>query len=772
MTPGDRARGAEVGRFEDEGLLRGTTRFVRDLRRDDCAHVAYVRSPVASGRIRSICTGGATAVPGVVAVLTAADLGLAPFSYYEAVPDELARPPLAADRVRMVGELVAAVVADTAAVAVDAAELVEVDIEPTDSVAVDARRATDEDAPALFDRPEGNVVMRYDRGHVDDLFDLAAHVERGSYPNQRLASAPMEPCAAVVRPAGDGLDVWATGQGVHTIRQELARIVGLDPHLVRVRSPAVGGGFGGRHSTPIEILVLGAVARHLSRAVTWEATRLENLLSMVHGRAQDHTVEMGFDDDGLIVGLRVHNLADCGAYPHFGPLMPFMSRKLACGPYRVPRVDYSWTAVATNTNPVGPYRGAGQPEATNGLERTIENAARSLGLDPLDLRRRNMVTPAEMPFTTPTGLTYDGGRYAAALDRAAELIGYDEVRAEQVERRRQGDTTALGVGFASYVSVVDTSSELGSVEVGDDGRIAVRCGTFSHGQAHRTTVTTVVAGILGVAAADVHYGDGDSAALDHGSGTGGSRSAMMAGGAARLAAEAVLDRARTVAARLLEADPADIVASVAGDGTSGLGVVGVPTSTLGWDALASAAAADNQPLAASIDYEPTGMAHPSGTHASVVEVDVETGLVRLRSHVAVDDCGTVLNRPVVEGQQHGGSAAGVAQALYEEVAYDDRGNPRSVTFADYLMPSAAELTSFTTATMDIPSPVSATGAKGIGENGAIAAPTSVQNAAVDALSHLGVTHVDLPLRPERVWRAIRAAWPGEPRGWPGQAGPS
>jgi CO/xanthine dehydrogenase Mo-binding subunit len=757
MTDVDSARTTGIGRLEDEGLLRGTTPFMRDLDRGDCAHVVYVRSPVAAGRIRSVRTDEATAMPGVVAVLTAADLELEPFSYYPAVPDEVARPPLAADRIRMVGELVAVVVADTAARAVDASELVEVDIESTDAVVVDARRAVDDDGPALFERPEGNVVMRYSRGRIDDLFDLAAHVERGSYPNQRLASAPLEPCAAIARPAGDGLDVWATGQGVHTIRQELARFTGLDPELIRVRSPAVGGGFGGRHSAPIEILVLGAVARHLSRPVTWEATRTENLLSMVHGRAQDHTVEMGFDDDGRIVGLRVHNLADCGAYPHFGPLMPFMSRKLACGPYRVPRVDYSWTAVATNTNPVGPYRGAGQPEATNGLERIIENAARSLGLDPLELRRRNMVGPDEMPFTTPTGLTYDSGHYSAALDRAAELIGYEQVRAEQAERRQRGDTTAVGVGFASYVSVVDTSSELGTVEVGDDGRIAVRCGTFSHGQAHRTTITTVVAAMLGVAAADVDYGDGDSAALDHGAGTGGSRSAMMAGGAARLAAEAVLDRARTVAARLLEADPADIVPLSSPDGTPGLGVVGVPSSAVGWDTLSRTAAAEGEPLARSIDYEAGGMAHPSGTHASVVEVDVETGLVLLRHHVAVDDCGTVLNRPVVEGQQHGGSAAGIAQALYEEVVYDDRGNPRSVTFTDYLMPSAAELPSFTTATMGLPSPVSVTGAKGIGENGAIAAPTAVQNAVVDALSHLGVTHVDLPLRPERVWRAIDRA---------------
>ncbi|MGI9612556.1 MAG: xanthine dehydrogenase family protein molybdopterin-binding subunit [Acidimicrobiales bacterium] len=752
-------------RFEDEGLLRGATHFTRDLPSADCAHVSFVRSPVASGRIRSIDTGEALSAPGVVAVLTAADLGLTPFSYYAPIGNDLARPPLAADRVRMAGELMAVVVADTAAAAVDGAELVDVDIEikSGEAALVDPRQATADDAPVLFDdRPERNVVMQYDRGRVDDLFDLAAHVERGSFPNQRLASAPMEPCAAIIRPTGStdqegsaGLDVWATGQGVHTIRHEMASMTGLDAERIRVRSPAVGGGFGGRHSAPIEILVLAAVARHLGVAVTWEATRTENLLSMVHGRAQDHTVEMGFDDDGRIVGLRVHNLADCGAYPHFGPLMPFMSRKLSCGPYRIPKVDYSWTAVVTNTNPVGPYRGAGQPEVTNGLERTIENAARSLGLDPLELRRRNMIEPDEMPFETPTGLTYESGRYAAALDRAAETIGYEAVRAEQAERRARDDTTMVGVGFASYVSSVDTSSELSTVDVGDDGQIGLRCGTFSHGQAHRTTIATLVAGVLGVAPVDVSFADSDSDALDHGAGTGGSRSAMMAGGAAQLAAEAVLDQARSVAATLLEADPADIVPLLSADGTRGLGVNGVPSSVVAWDALAAAAVADGQPLTASIDYESAGKAYPSGTHASVVEVDTETGRVVLRSHVAVDDCGTVLNRPVVEGQQHGGAVAGLAQALYEEIDFDDRGNPKSVTFADYLLPSAAEFPSIDTATMDEPSPASVTGAKGIGENGAIAAPTSAQNAVVDALAHLGVRHVDLPLRPERVWRAIR-----------------
>ena len=742
-------------RREDEGLLRGTTSFVRDLPSDDCSHVVFVRSQLAAGTLTHLDASAALGAPGVVAVLTAEDLALEPFSYFTPVPDDVARPPLVSDRVRMVGELVAAVVADTAAHAVDAAELVEVDIEPSEP-AVDPRRAGDPDAPLLFDRPEGNIVMQYERGRIDDLFELAAHVETGSYPNQRLSSAPMENCGAIVRPSGEGLDVWATGQGVHTIRHEMAQLMGVDDETIRVRSPAVGGGFGGRHSAPIEILVLGAIARHLDRPVTWQATRRENLLSMVHGRAQDHTVEMGFDDDGLIVGLRVHNLADCGAYAHFGPLMPFMSRKLACGPYRIPRVDYSWTAVATNTNPVGPYRGAGQPEATNSIERTIENAARTLGIDPLEIRRRNMIGPDEFPYDTPTKLTYDSGDYAGALNRAAKLVGYTDLRTEQADRRARGDQTAVGVGFASYISYVAADSETGMVEVADDGTIGVRCGTFNHGQAHETTVTNVVAAALGVAQTAISYNDDDSDALDQGGGTGGSRSAMMAGGAAQLAADAVLDQARHLAARLLEADPADIVPLTTDDGTSGLGVTGVPASILSWAALATEAHAAGTPLTAEVEYEPTAAAHPSGTHASVVEVDLDTGDVRLRAHVAVDDCGTVLNAPVVEGQQHGGSAAGIGQALYEEISFDDDGNPRTITFGDYLIPSAAELPSFATDTMDIPSPVSETGAKGIGENGAVAAPTSVQNAVVDALSHLGVTHVDMPMTPERVWRTINA----------------
>ena len=600
--------------------------------------------------------------------------------------------------------------------------------------------------------------MRYQRAPNEQLFELAAHIEVGRFPNQRLCSAPMEPTTVIVRPtAAGGIDVWATGQGTHVIKHELVKALGIDEDLVRVRSVAVGGGFGGRHSAPIEVLVVAAAARHLGRSLRWDETRTENLMSMVHGRTQDHRVEMGFDDDGRIVGLRVHNQADCGAYPHLGPLMPFMCRKLAPGPYRIPAVDYTWAGIVTNTNPVGPYRGAGQPEVTNGLERSIENAARSLGVDPVELRRRNLLRPDEFSTPTATGLTYDSGDFIAALDRAVALVGYEEVRADQRQRRDAGHRLQLGVGFACYVSAVDVSPEFAEVGIDHAGRISVRCGTFSHGQSHASTIGSLVAAEFGIDPSLIDYVDNDTDVAPRGAGTGGSRSAQMAGGGAVTAARAVVERAKELAAELLEADPADLVvmADPERGPTSGLGVAGVPTSVIGWGVLAAVAAERGQTLTEAVDFA-TPATYPSGTHASVVEVDTETGHVRLVTHVAVDDCGTVLNPIVVEGQQHGGSAAGIGQALFEEFVYDAVGTPRTVTFADYLLASAAELPSFVTHAMNQPTPASITGAKGIGENGAIAAPTAVQNAVIDALAPFGVEHIDLPVTPERVWRALRS----------------
>ncbi len=743
-------------RREDPDFLTGQALFLRDLVHDDCLHVAFVRSILPHATLVDVRVDAALASPGVVAVLTAAELALVPFRFYDAIPEPFARPPLAVDRVRAVGELIAVVVADSPSHALDAAEAVEVDLDPLPAV-LTADEALD--ASPLFPDTDSNVAMSYQRARNEHLFDLAAHVETGRFPNQRLCSAPMEPTAVIVRPTSEGgIDVWATGQGTHVIKHDLVRSLGITDALVRVRSVAVGGGFGGRHSAPIELLVVAAAARHLGRSLRWDESRSENLLSMVHGRAQDHRVEMGFDDEGLIVGLRVHNQADCGAYPHLGPLMPFMSRKLAPGPYRIPSVDYTWAGIVTNTNPVGPYRGAGQPEVTNGLERSIENAARAIGVDPVELRRRNLLRPDELASPTATGLTYDSGDFIAALDRAVDLVGYEEVRAEQRRRRAGGLRLQLGVGFACYVSAVDVSPEFAEVAIDRNGHVSVRCGTFSHGQSHASTIGNLVAAEFGLDPSRISYIDNDTAAIPRGAGTGGSRSAQMAGGGAVTAARIVIERAKQLAAELLEADPGDVLV-MAGDsepgGSAGLGVAGVPSSVIGWGALAAAAAERGEALTEAVDFN-SPATYPSGTHASVVEVDTETGHVRLVAHVAVDDCGTVLNPPIVEGQQHGGSAAGIGQALFEEFVYDTSGTPRTVTFADYLLPSAAELPSFVTYAVNRPTPASITGAKGIGENGAIAAPTAVQNAVVDALAPFGVEHIDLPVTPERVWRALHA----------------
>lgn len=755
-------------RVEDAGLLRGSTHYLRDLDAADCLAVAFVRSPVAHAVVRAVHTDAARSAPGVVAVLDAADLGLAPFRFFAQIPEAMARPPLAVDRVRFVGELLAVVVADTDAHAVDAAELVELDLDTLEAVVgVDA--ALDDAAPLLFPEHRSNVVLSYERPPRADLFDAAAVVVEGRFPNQRLASAPLEPDAVLVRPDGDRLDVWCTCQGVQMARRDLAGALGLAETQIRVRTAAVGGGFGGRHAIPIEFVVVAAAARHLGRALRWDSSRTENLLSMVHGRAQCHEVAMGFDDDGRIVGLRVRNLADCGAYPHFGPLMPFMGRKMACGPYRIPAVDVSWVAYATTTNPVGAYRGAGQPEVTNGLERIMDVAARRLGLDPIELRRRNLLTAAELPHQTVTGLRYDSGDYPLALEQAAGLAGVEEVRRRQQQQRRDGQTQRVGVGVACYVSCTASGTEYGAVEVARDGTVTVRAGTSNHGQSHPTVIGGAVAERLGIPIERIRYIDNDSDAVPRGEGTGGSRSAQMAGSATLRAADAVLDAARLLAAARLEARPEDIVV-VAPDanGPGGLAVAGVPARAVGWAELAelaeSAESAESGTaggLRAEVDLELDGATFSSGAHASVVEVDLETGSVRVLRHVAVDDCGTVLDHTVVAGQQHGGSVAGIGQALYEEVAYDADGTPRSTTFVDYLLPSAAEVPAIDTLTLGIPTPIAPNGAKGVGENGAIAAPSSVQNAVLDALAEFGITHLDLPLTPQRIWHALAGARTGD-----------
>src|SRR5581483_6990445 len=499
----------------------------------------------------------------------------------------------------------------------------------------------------------------------------------------------------------------------------------------------------------------------LGRPVKWVETRSENLVAMPHGRGQRQWVELGLRRDGTIVGLRCRIIGDGGAYAGFGGALAGWTTKLmAQGPYRIPRIGCDVATVATNTTPMGAFRGAGRPEATAFLERILDMAAAELGLDTAEIRRRNFLAPDDFPVETVMGATYDSGDYGAALSEALRRAGYDALRAEQAERRRRGDPRLLGIGMAAYVEVTagGNSAEWGSVEVHTDGTVTVKVGTSAHGQGHATAHAMLVADRLGVPLEAVRFVQSDTAVVPTGGGTGGSRSLQLGGSAVAGAAEAVLERGRMLAARLLEAAESDIV--VTADGR--LGVAGVPARALSWAELAVAGEKQGAPLLAEQDFTQAGATFPFGAHVAVVEVDSETGLVTPIRHVAVDDCGRVLNPLLVAGQQHGGIAQGIGQALWEAVAYDADGNPLTATLADYGMPSAAELPPFEAAGTETPTPLNPLGAKGIGESGTVGSMPAVQNAVVDALGHLGVRHIDTPLTPERVWRALRDAAAGRP----------
>jgi carbon-monoxide dehydrogenase large subunit len=542
----------------------------------------------------------------------------------------------------------------------------------------------------------------------------------------------------------------------HGWRNQAVDLFGLDPARLRVVAPHVGGGFGGKAAVIPEHAVAVAVALRLGRPVKWVESRSENLVAMPHGRGQVHYIELGLQRDGTIVGLRCRVIGDAGAYAGFGGgLAGWTTKLMAQGPYRIPKIGYDVATVATNTTPMGAFRGAGRPEAAAFLERILDMAADELGVDPAELRRRNFLPPDGFPVTTLMGANYDSGDYDAALSEALRLVGYDALRAEQEERRRRGDRLLLGIGMAAYVEVTagGSQTEWGGVEVHTDGTVTVKVGTSSHGQGHATAFAMLVADRLRVPLEAVRFVQSDTALVPTGGGTGGSRSLQLGGNAVAGAAEAVLAAGRSLAASLLEASEGDIVLSEDGR----LGVAGVPARALSWADLAVAGEKQGAPLLAEHDFTQPGATFPFGAHVAVVEVDTETGLVRPVRHVAVDDCGRVLNPLLVTGQQHGGIAQGIGQALWEAVVFDADGNPLTATLADYGMPSAAELVSFEAAGTQTPTPHNPLGAKGIGESGTVGSMPAVQNAVVDALSDLGVRHLDTPLTPERVWAAIRDA---------------
>jgi carbon-monoxide dehydrogenase large subunit len=698
-------------------------------------------------------------MPGVVAILTAADLGLPPRVGFPMVPPALARPPLAEGKVRFVGEPVAVVVAETRETAVDASQAVSIDLTRLDVVA-DGAVSLHGSPVTLFPGHGSNVAGHFASGTDEDPTVDADVTVRARFVNQRLAPVPMEPDAIVAVPEAGRLTVWATSQTPFQLRAAIASSLGIDESTVRVVVPDMGGGFGAKAGARPELIVAAAVAKRLGRPVQWVETRTENLMTMTHGRGQVQEVELSATRDGRLVGLRLHVLADIGAYPGVAMLLPFLTGQMSSGVYDIPRIRFEANAVVTNTAPVGAYRGAGRPEAAAMIERAMDMLAVELGIDAAELRMRNLIPADRFPHTTAGGATYDSGDYSKAFAALLELADYKGLRAEQARRRERGDRVRMGIGLSIYVEVTAAGigPEWGSVAIQESGSVLVRCGTTSFGQGHETTLAQIAAEQLEVPLESVQVVHSDTDAVERGLGSVGSRSMQHGGSAVHVAAGEVRDKARDLAAHLLEASPEDIVFR-----SATIGVAGVPERGLTWAMLAAAAAdAGRLPegmtpgLSAAVDFNGEG-SYPFGAHCAVVEVDVETGEARLLRFFAVDDCGRIINPLLAEGQVHGGIGQGVGQALYEEVLYDDQANPLTASMLDYMVPSIGEIPEVITATTVTLSPHNPLGAKGVGESGTIGSTPAVQNAVVDALSDLGVRHLDMPITPERVWRAIAEA---------------
>ncbi len=761
--------GNAVVRLEDPVLLVGSGKYVDDLDAPGAAHVVFVRSSMAHGTVQSVDVDAARAMPGVLAVYHAGDdLGLAPFQSFPMLPPTFNRPVFAKDRVRFVGDIVAAIVAETRAQAVDAAEAVVTDIDPLPAV-VSQQGALAQDAPILFPDHGSNVCFATAFGaEEEDPLEGAEVVAEVTMVSQRLAGVPMEPngCLMVPGEPSGGITCWISHQAPHSVLPAVAGALGLDPAVVRVVCPWVGGGFGPKAAGYVEYLVAAAAAMRLGRAVRWMETRSEDMVSLVHGRDYSMTAKLGLTRDGKIVGLDASVVAAAGAYPALGAVLPMLTQMMAVGVYDIPRVRFQGTTVVTNNTPVGAYRGAGRPEATQLIERVLDVAADKLGIDPADVRRRNFLDPESFPLTTTTGGAYDSGEYAKALDAALAAAGYDELRADQARRRAAGDRVQLGIGLSAYVEVtapLGLHTEYGAVEVHEDGTASMAVGTSAHGQGHHTAFAMVASEVLGIEMDKIRLVNSDTAAVPRGAGTMGSRSLQTAGNAVYAASKHVLARAQKIAGHLLEASPDDIVA-----GNGGVHVAGVPGRTISWQELAGVSRDASRlpeglepgPLRYEGDFDGTNSTFPFGAHVSVVEVDTETGQVTMRRHVAVDDCGRILNPLLVNGQQHGGIAQGAAQALFEWVQYDEDGNPLTTNLMDYAVPAASELPSFEVSNTETDSPRNPLGAKGIGESGTIGSTPAIHNAVVDAVSHLGITHIDMPCTPERVWRAVQAAQAG------------
>jgi carbon-monoxide dehydrogenase large subunit len=752
--------GTPVARREDHRLLTGGARFIADLDLPGCLSVTYVTSAVAHAVIRSVEADAARSAPGVVDVVTVADLDIGPQPQISpAYPRTMARPLLADGRVRFVGEAVVAIVSETEAAGEDAAELVEVDYDPLP--AVTNLDLAERGEVLLFPEAGTNVVATRESGSdaVGETLADCDVVVSAALVNQRLAPCPLEGRAGASLWGEDGRLVhWSSCQGAHPVRSLMADVHGLSPDQVRVIVPDIGGSFGAKARPHPEEILLPWLARRCGRPVRWVPPRSTDMVGLGHSRAQRQQVEIGGDRDGTIRALRIRIDGDAGSYPMVGPLLVANTAVMSAGAYRIPAVQWSTRAFVTNTTPIVAYRGAGRPEAAAVIERAIDLFAAELGHDPVEVRRINLLGADDFPYDSQTGMRHDSGDYLAALDLALEAVGYDELRADQARRRAADEPRLLGVGLATFVDRTAgvPGTEYGAVELRPDGTMLVVTGSTAFGQGHHTAWAMLVADRTGMPLDRIEVVDGDTDVVPRGGLTGGSRSAQKAGAAVAEATAALVEQARVAAAELLEATAVDVVLDT---GTGRFHVAGAPAArTVDWTELAAHRGQDRA-LQCEADFEGEGPTVPFGAYVAVVEVDRDTGAVELRRLVSVDDAGTIINPTLALGQVHGGLGQGVGQALFEQFTYDADGNPQTTNFADYALPSAAELPSFECRLLETPSPNNPLGVKGIAESGTVGAPPAVQNAVVDALAHLGVRHVDLPLTPERVWRAINGLDP-------------
>ena len=782
--------GRDRRRKEDQRLITGRTRWTDNLTLPGMLHLAMVRSPFAHARITNIDTSAAKAATNVVTVITGADVADVQGSLPNAwpiTPDQVTppHPPVAVDRVAFAGEIVAVVVARSAAEARDAAELVDVDYEElpaalelkaaaADTVLAHPDLGTNKSALWVFDSAEAGTG-----GNVEDAIAEARTngivIER-EYRQQRLIPAFMEPRSVVVDPTGEQITMWSATQIPHILRFLLAAVLGISESKVRVIAPDVGGGFGGKLQTTPEEFISMVIARRLGKPVKWTETRSESLVSGHHGRDQWQKLTLAATKDGTVTGFKVDLLADLGAYVSLvGGGVPVLGAFMFNAIYKFPAYRFSCQTVLTNKTWTDAYRGAGRPEATFGVERMMDELAAELGVDPLEVREKNWIKHEEFPFTTVAGLTYDSGDYEAATAKAKEMFGYDELRAEQARRREANDPVQLGIGVSTFTEMcgLAPSRVLGSLDYGaggwehadvrmlPTGKVEVVTGTSAHGQGHETAFSQIVADRLGVPFEDVEVLHGDTQVSPRGLDTYGSRSLVVGGEALVRAADKVIEKAKPIAAHLLEASADDIEF-----GGGRLSVRGTDKGVTIQEVALATFASHNYPediepgLDSSATFDPESFSFPHGTHLCAMEVDTETGATKMRKYVCVDDIGNVINPLIVAGQVHGGLVQGIAQALWEEAVYDDAGTLVSGSFVDYTLPTSADTISFDIAHNSTASTTNTLGTKGVGEAGTIASTPAVVNAVVDAVRHLGVQDVQMPCTPQRVWTAINSAGSG------------